>query len=76
MEKVQSGVPQRSILGPLLFLLYVSDLPLYLHETISELYADDTTIHTSNKSVHVINNKLQNDLVQLKKNGVRIMIWL
>ena len=48
MEKVQSGVPQGSILCPLLFLLYVNNLPLYLHETISELYADDTTIHTSN----------------------------
>ena len=46
--------------------LYVNDLPLYLHETISELYADDTTIHTSNESVHIINNKLQNDLVQVK----------
>jgi hypothetical protein len=67
MDKVQSSVPQGSILGPLLFLLYVSDLPLYLHETISELYGDDTTIYTSNESVHVINNKLQNDLVQVKK---------
>jgi hypothetical protein len=48
MEMVQSGVPQVSILCPLLFILYVNNLPLYLHETISELYADDTTIHTSN----------------------------
>ena len=48
MEKVQSGVPQGSILYPLLFVLYVNNLLLYLHETISELYADDTTIHTSN----------------------------
>jgi hypothetical protein len=47
------------VLGPLLFLLYVNDLPLYLHETILELYADDTTIHTSNESVHLINNKFQ-----------------
>ena len=50
-----------------MFLLYVNDLPLNLHETISELYGDDTTIYTSNESVHVINNKLQNDLVQVKK---------
>ena len=50
-----------------MFLLYVNDLPLNLHETISELYADDITIHTSNESVHVITNKLQNDLVQVRK---------
>jgi hypothetical protein len=64
------------VLGPLLFLLYANDLPLYLHETILELYADDTTIHTSNESVHIINNKFQNDLVQVKKWCKNNDIWL
>jgi hypothetical protein len=64
------------VLGPLLFLLYVNDLPLYLHEAILELYADDTTIHTSNESVHIINNKFQNDLVQVKKLCKNNDIWL
>jgi hypothetical protein len=64
------------VLGPLLFLLYVNDLPLYLHETILELYADDTTIHTSNESVHIINNKFQNDLVQVKNWCKNNDIWL
>ena len=53
------------VLDPLLFLLYVNDLPLYLHETILELYADDTTIHTSNESVHLINNKFQTIITSL-----------
>ena len=43
-EKVKSGVPQGSVLGPVLFLLFINDLP---QEVISELllYADDAKIY-------------------------------
>ena len=60
---VRSGVPQGSVLGPLLFTLYVNDIPDIIQCNIS-LFADDTKIFSviKNKSDQ---DKLQSDLSSL-----------
>ena len=69
LTNIKCGVPQGSVLGPILFLLYINNLPNISSIFKPILFADDTTLIFSDTSMSKLENKMQCGIEQL-------YIWL
>jgi len=65
---IKQGVPQGSILGPLLFLIYINDFPIHAQpSTKTVLFADDTSMVIKSAHPTEFTNAIQNNLIDADK---------
>jgi len=70
-ETISIGVPQGSILGPLLFTLYIKDFPAVIKDSFLDLYAGDADLHCSHRD---LGTGVAEHFLQSNLNAV--MCWL
>ena len=67
ISTITRGVPQGSIIGPFLFLVYINDLPNCLNEGFPRMFADDTSISYSSYNPTDLENLMNSSLVNLNR---------
>ena len=66
-KDIEIGIPQGSVLGPLLFIIYINDITQHIHLGTANLYADDTLIYCSATSFSELKLSL------MWENGIEVI---
>ena len=72
IKLVEYGVPQGSCLGPLLFLMFINDMPLSSTKLIIKLFADDSLLFIHGKNLNKIQDALNTELPKVQNWFCRI----
>ena len=75
VKHVNAGVPQGSILGPLLFLVYVSDITHNLL-SITRLFAEDTCLDSTTSNIDDLQGNINHDLREISKWSKQWLVTL
>jgi hypothetical protein len=76
IANVSIGVPQGSVLGPILFLIFSNDLPNNVYSGSCNMFADDTILYVNGSNMSEVENKLQTCVNEATKwfNGNKLLL--
>lgn len=65
--QLKLGVGQGSVLGPLLFIIFINDLPYYLNEFVTKLFADDTTVISTGENAEMVISNVRKSILKINE---------
>ena len=67
LKSITIGVPQGSTVGPIMFIIFINDLPGVLESSNVLMYADDTVLYSSHQDSKIVRRRVQKDLDKVQR---------